>query len=110
MKKRTSPLSSRTQRSGVEGSVLLFIPPIRYLRSTQRLSQRAVGRRTDDRRWVRSARKTLQWRVFSEERAEAPEEISSVLRSTEREQSPRWEVATIEVADVGEEENTSDDR
>ena len=58
------------------------------------------GRRTDDRPWVRNARKTVQWTVFSGERAAAPEESSSVLRSSEKEQAPQCGVATIEDAEA----------
>ena len=58
------------------------------------------GRRTDDRPWVRNARKTVQWTVFSGERAAAPKESSSVLRSSEKEQAPQCGVATIEDAEA----------
>ena len=36
---------------------------------------KGVGKGTDDRRWVRNARKTDQWTVFSEERVAAPGDI-----------------------------------
>ena len=53
---------------------------------------------------VRNARKTIQWIVFSGNEAKnwwpPVEEISSVLRSTEREWSPQWGAMTIEVAGI----------
>ena len=57
------------------------------------------GRRIDDCQWVRNARKTVQWTVFSGERAEAPEGISSILSSSEKELSPLCGAATIENAE-----------
>ena len=56
------------------------------------------GKGIDDRQWVRNARKTVQWTVFSGERAAAPEEISSNPFSTDRKRAPQCGVATISVA------------
>ena len=57
------------------------------------------GKAADDRLWVQSARKTVQWTVFSGERAVAPARISSAGFSSEREQAPQCGVATIEDAE-----------
>ena len=52
-----------------------------------------------DRLWVRNARKTVQWTVFSGERAAAPGEISTALFSTDKVRAAQWAVAPISVAD-----------
>ena len=59
------------------------------------------GKAADDLLWVRNAWKTVQWTVFSGERAAAPEGISSAAFSKNRKRAPRWGVAPMFFADQG---------
>ncbi len=60
-------------------------------RGAEATTCKGVGRRADDHQWVRNARKTVQWTVFSGERAAAPGEISSAPFSAETGELPGGE-------------------